>query len=163
MKYCYRCGTKLELKFLEHEGDIPFCSGCNDYVFPIFSTACSMIIIDKKNNKSLIVKQYNTGKYRLAAGYVNKGESAEETVIRELDEELGIKPSAIKPLRTHYYEKSNTLLINYLVLVDNDFVNPNYEIDEYSWVGIAEACILLKEGSLAQMFYKLFLENDYKE
>lgn len=162
MNYCYKCGSKLILKFLKDEGNIPFCEKCNDYVFPIFSTAVSMIIINKNTNKALLVKQYQTGKYRLAAGYVNKGESAEETVFRELNEELSIKPIEIKPLRTRYYEKSNTLLINYLAIVDTDIVNPNYEIDEYSWVDINEGLDLLKESKLAYSFYLDFLNNDYK-
>ena len=51
MNYCMECGTKLELRHLENEGEIPFCSQCNQFRFPIFNTAVSMICIDVKNQK----------------------------------------------------------------------------------------------------------------
>ena len=58
MNYCMECGTKLELRHLENEGEIPFCSQCNQFRFPIFNTAVSMICIDVKNQKILLIKQY---------------------------------------------------------------------------------------------------------
>ena len=62
--YCEKCGNKLELKFLELEGMIPFCNKCNDYRFPYFNTAVSMIIVNPDETKMLYVKQYGTGKGR---------------------------------------------------------------------------------------------------
>ena len=46
MKYCYECGTKLTEKFLENEGMIPYCETCQEFRFPIFSTAVSMEIFN---------------------------------------------------------------------------------------------------------------------
>ena len=76
MKYCYECGEKLIEKELEHEGIVPFCPRCNKFVFPIFSAAVSMIVVDKNQTKTLIIKQYGRSFYNLVAGYINKGESA---------------------------------------------------------------------------------------
>ena len=90
MKYCVECGNKLEPKFLEHEGMIPYCNKCNAYRFPIFNTAVSMVVLNEEKNKTLFIQQYNRPRNILVAGYVNKGESAEEAVKRELLEETGI-------------------------------------------------------------------------
>ena len=87
MNYCMEGGTKLELRHLENEGEIPFCSQCNQFRFPIFNTAVSMIRIDVKNQKILLIKQYGRPDYILVAGYISRGEDAEAAVKREVFEE----------------------------------------------------------------------------
>ncbi len=159
MEYCYNCGTKLELKHLEHEGMIPFCNKCNKFIFPIFNAAVSMIICDKDEKNILLIKQYSTNFYRFVAGYINKGESAEEAVYREILEEVGLKPIKIKPLKTSYYEKSNTLMYNYLAICDDINVVTNYEIDEFKWFPIEEAKEALKDAKLAYEFFSYYLNN----
>lgn len=160
--YCYECGTKLEIKFLEHEGNIPFCPKCNDYRFPIFSSAVSMIILNKDLTKILLVKQYHKNFWRFVAGYINKGENAEITVVREMGEEVSLKPFFIKTLRTKYFEPSNTLMISYLAVVDEDKVSPNFEIDEFKWFDIKDADYALKDASLAKYFFDEFYDNEFK-
>lgn len=162
MKYCYDCGTKLINKELEHEGIIPFCTTCNKYVFPIFSAAVSMIILSEDRSKILLIKQYGKEFYRFVAGYINKGESAEEAVYREMAEEVGLKPKFIKPLRTSYFEKSNTLMYNYLAICDNLNVTTNYEVDEYSWIPIENAKEALKDAKLALYFFERFMDDSSK-
>ena len=45
MRYCPACGGRLEEKYLEGEGrEIPYCTACGEYRFPIYSTAVSMEI-----------------------------------------------------------------------------------------------------------------------
>ena len=50
-----------------------------------------MIVLSPNKDKTLFIQQYDKGRNWLVAGYVNKGESAEEAVKRELFEEIGIK------------------------------------------------------------------------
>ena len=50
MKYCVECGTKLEKRFLEGEGEIPFCPNCNEFRFPIFNCAVSMEVLNPDKN-----------------------------------------------------------------------------------------------------------------
>lgn len=159
MKYCYDCGTKLINKELEHEGIVPFCPNCNKYVFPIFSAAVSMIVTDKNQENILLIKQYGTDFYRFVAGYINKGESAEEAVYREIYEEVGLKPIKIAPMKTAYFEKSNTLMYNYLAICDDTSVVSNYEIDEYAWFPMNQAIDALKNAKLALEFFKYYKEN----
>ena len=129
MKYCYECGTKLIYKELEHEGIISFCTSCNQFRFPIYSTAVSMIVMNKDMSKILLIKQYNKNRFILVAGYINKGESAEDACIRELKEETSLDAIKLIFNKTEYFEKSNTLMINFGVIVSDEFVIKNYEID----------------------------------
>ena len=76
MNYCMVCGDELVTRHLEQEGDIPYCLSCNTYRFPVFSTAVSMIVLNPKHDKILLIKQYQKPDFILVAGYINKGESA---------------------------------------------------------------------------------------
>lgn len=153
------CGTKLELKELEHEGWIPFCPSCKEYRFKIFSTAVSMVITTKAFDKVLLIEQYGRKKHILVAGYINQGESAEAAACREIYEEVGLKVNRLIFQKTGYYEKSNTLMINFIAVVENDEVHSNYEIDDYAWYSVEEGMEAIAKGSLAEEFYRLFYEK----
>ena len=115
MNYCMECGTKLELRHLENEGEIPFCSQCNQFRFPIFNTAVSMICIDVKNQKILLIKQYGRPDYILVAGYISRGEDAEAAVKREVFEETGMTVDRLQFNKTSFFEPSNTLMVNFAI------------------------------------------------
>ena len=100
MSHCQVCGTLLEDRELEHEGIIPFCPRCGEFRFPMYNVAVSMIVINKENRKTLLVKQYGKDFYRLVAGYVNRTEPLEHAVVRELKEETGmtaVRPDPVQP------------------------------------------------------------------
>ncbi len=158
-KYCPLCGTKLILEDIKDEGLIPYCPNCKQLYFPHFNVACSMII--KYDNDVLLIKQYGGNDYILVAGYLKRGESAEEAAIREVKEEVDLDVNKLKVLKTKYFSKSNTLMINVLVEVNNKNVKLNYEVDNYSWFGIKEALDKIKPNSLALEFYKNFYTGFY--
>ena len=71
-KYCQECGTALIEKELENEGMVPFCPKCNQYRFPLYNVAVSMIVISRQTDKILLIKQYGRPFFILVAGYVNR-------------------------------------------------------------------------------------------
>ena len=93
MKHCMQCGSELVLKELKDEGMVPYCPTCKDFRFPVFNVAVSMVILNETKDETLLIKQYGKDSYILVAGYVNKGEDAEDAVIREVKEEMGLAVS----------------------------------------------------------------------
>lgn len=162
MKYCIECGTKLTMKYLESEGkEIPYCESCGQFRFPIFNTAVSMIVTDLKTDKILLIQQYNREFYVLVAGYINKGESVENAVVREVKEETGLNVVKLQFNKTEYYERSNTLMINFVAYVDDGSkINCNEEVDRYNWFTKDEAKVNIKQGSLAHKFLLNALKED---
>lgn len=159
MKFCVKCGNILEPKELKNEGLIPFCSKCNEYRFEQFNVAVSMVILNKDMNKTLFIEQYGKSMKVLVAGYVNKGESAEDAVRRELFEEVGLNVHSMKFQISKYHEKSGTLMLNYLVIVEDLMVLKNFEVDRFDWYDLEEAYKLTNVGSLAKEFYDYFYEG----
>ena len=161
LKYCPQCGTLLTEKYLENEGNIPYCEKCGDFRFPIFSTAVSMICMNEERDKVLLIRQYGRPSYILVAGYVTKGEDAEDTCRRELMEELSLTAEEIHFNRSHYFAPSNTLMLNFTVIVKESEPKPNSEIDEYHWFTVGEARKNIRPNSLAQKFLEGFFTKKY--
>ena len=87
-QYCGRCGvpTKLQTKGFER-----VCSLCTLGFFPRISP--SIIVLIKKDDHLLMARgfHFDPGVYGLIAGFVEIGESLEETIHREVKEEVGIE------------------------------------------------------------------------
>ena len=161
MEYCMECGTKLKDKFLKNEGMVPFCEKCNAYRFPVFSAAVSMEVLSPGEDKVLLIKQYGKDRYILVAGYINKGESAEQTVAREVREEIGLSVSRIHFEKSEYFAPSNTLMFNFSCVADSEDLSgvSEEEIDYCRWFSLEEAVRAIAQGSLAGKFLTNFLEK----
>lgn len=153
MKYCMECGAKLEERFLENEGMIPYCPACQAFRFPVFSTAVSMIVLSPGRDRVLLIKQYGRPAYILVAGYINKGEDAEHAVRREVREEMGLTVGQLHYNRSEYFPNTNTLMLNFTCVAEDDCLDGmTAEVDEAAWYPIEEARRRIKPDSLAQRF-----------
>lgn len=103
-KHCYECGTALIEKELAEEGIVPYCPKCQQYHFPIYNVAVSMIVVDEETGKILLIQQYGRPSYIPVAEYVNRGEQTEHAVAREIKEETGLDVTLIRFNRTKFFE-----------------------------------------------------------
>ena len=160
-RYCRMCGTALELRETEHEGIVPFCPACEEFRFSQYNIAVSMIVVNEATDEILLIKQYDRPYYVLVAGYVTKGESLEDAVLREVKEETGMTAGRISFNRTRFFEPSDTLMCNFTAFVrDASELNVNYEVDSYTWFSKEDARKNIKPGSLAKFFLDSWLDDD---
>lgn len=153
MNYCFQCGTKLINKECNDEGEIPYCEKCEMFRFPTFSSAISAIILNPDKNKVLLIQQYGRVDNILVAGYINKGEYAEQALVREVKEEMGLSIEDYQYMKSRYYEKTNTLMCNFICTVDSEELNKtNNEIDKAQWFTFEDALKHIKSESLAEEF-----------
>lgn len=158
--YCRECGTKLVPRELENEGIVPYCPKCEQYRFPQYNVAVSMIVVNEEKEEILLIQQYGRPSYILVAGYVGRGESLEDAVAREVREETGMTVSHMKFNRTQFFEKSDTLMCNFTAFVkDSSELDTNYEIDSYSWFTRDEARANIRPNSLAEYFLVSYLDE----
>ena len=142
--HCPKCGNKLVLKFCENEGLVPYCEVCEKFKFPPFSTAVSMVVVNKTQDKILIAKHTKNNDFLLFAGYIKKGESAEKTLVREIKEETGLNAVKYKYMSSKYHEPRNVLMLNFIVVVsDGEIVFNEDEISEIT--GADVVCTLIGE------------------
>jgi NAD+ diphosphatase len=57
---------------------VPFCEKCNQYRFPVYNVAVSMIVVNEQNGKIMLLQHYGKPAYILVAGYINRGEQSEK-------------------------------------------------------------------------------------
>lgn len=163
MLYCFKCGKKLTLKENFNcgvsEGLVPFCPSCNEFRFPFFNSAVSGIIYNSDYTKTLLIKQYGKDFNILVAGYVEKGETLEHALIREIKEEVGLEVKSFKFNQSQYFERSNSLICNFIVTVEEKTPTCNPEVDCAKWYTIEEAKESILKNGLAEHFFLLSLEK----
>lgn len=160
MKFCMECGTKLEERYLENEGMVPYCPHCEAFRFPVFNTAVIMIVLNPARDQVLLIQQYGRPSYILVAGYVNKGENAEHAVRREVREEIGLDLTEVHYNRSEYFEHSNSLMLNFTCVVADDSLDGmTAEVDRAEWFPLEQACREIRQGSLAHHFLEEFVHG----
>ncbi len=91
-----------------------------------FESACCII---EYNNKILLVRNsYGDMKWVFPGGHSNKGESQEESVIREVQEEVGISLSNVQKIGS--YIGSETFEKHTVNFFYSEVANPYFKIDE---------------------------------
>lgn len=162
MNYCMECGAKLELRPHHDGGEVPFCPVCGRFRHPVYSTAVIMIVMDRARERVILIQQYGK-KNILVAGYVDQGESAENACVREVREELDLTAAEVHYNRSEYLPRTNTLMLNFTVLVEEGDVHPNEEIDAWRWFSRDEARKEILPGSLASRFLNEYFDKLERE
>lgn len=148
---CPECGTKLNAKPIGDEGNVPFCEKCSRPWFP-FSYPCVICLLhDGKDNFALIQQTYGTKKHVCVAGFIHSGESAEQTVRREIMEETGLSVVDIKYVGSWYYPKHDNLMLGYACRVEREeFRLSENEVISAGWYDRETALELLRDASIAR-------------
>lgn len=114
-QFCGRCGGIMQHS--EKERSL-YCSNCGNVVYPKLSPA---IIVGITDGDKILLTRYansNIGHYALVAGYAEVGETLEETVAREVMEEVGLKIKDITYYKSQPWGFSDSLLVGYYAKLD---------------------------------------------
>lgn len=158
--YCAYCGNKLTRKEIGDEGLIPFCSNCNVPLWDMFTTCIISAVVNEDNEIALLRQQYvSSTKYVCIAGVMKLGESAEETTIREIKEEIGLDVESLKFIKSYPYEKKEMLMLGYKATVKKAEFSVSQEVDSVKWVKFENALDKLREGSIGWQLVKTVIEE----
>ena len=164
--YCSVCGNKLvDKKCGEEEGIVRYCEKCGEFRFPMYSSAVSMVVFNRERSKILLIQQYGKKDNILVAGYINKGEIPQQALVRELKEEVRLNAVEWNYNASIYFEKTNTLIHNFVVVSDSEnFKIKKNEVDKAQWFTVSEAKEYVKPNSLAKTFLlKALRENGFAD
>lgn len=95
MNYCRRCGSKLK-----NTHDHIYKCGNGHTIYANASPATALVLINESWEIATIVRSIEPGKGKLdfPGGFCDGNESAEESVYREVEEEVGVKRSEYSEL-----------------------------------------------------------------
>lgn len=116
-KYCGRCGRKMK-----HSGKerMLYCSECRNVEYP---KICPAVIIGVTDGSRILMSKYAGRaykKYALLAGFTEIGETVEQTVAREVMEEVGLKVKNIRYYKSQPWAFTDTLLMGFYCDLDGD-------------------------------------------
>lgn len=133
--YCGRCGTKMQHGIVERMLQCPKC-GCMEFsrLFP----AVIVGIVDRQRDRVLVSRyagrEYTS--YALIAGFSEMGETVEQTVHREVMEEVGLKATNLRYYKSQPWPPSSSLLFGFFCDLDGEssITLDDHELEEAEWI-----------------------------
>lgn len=114
-RFCGKCG--MPLRHSEKERMMT-CDHCHTMEYPVI---CPAVIVAVTHGDQLLLTKYqgrDYKRYALIAGYGEIGETIEETVHREVMEEVGLKVKNIRYYKSQPWSFSGTLLLGFFCELD---------------------------------------------
>ncbi|MBV9673606.1 MAG: NAD(+) diphosphatase [Verrucomicrobia bacterium] len=140
--FCSRCGART---YQEQGGHIMACSNpsCAAQHFPRSDPATIMLVHD--GDSCLLGRQpsWPEGMYSTLAGFVEVGESVEEAVAREVQEESGIIVTNIRYFGSQPWPFPQSLMLGFFAEAASRDIVLGAELEDVRWFTIAETKQLL--------------------
>lgn len=126
-RYCGRCGTKTVHDKVQR---MLYCPECKNMIFPRIAPA---VIVALTHNDKIMLTKYagrEYTKYALIAGFNEIGETIEETVKREVMEEVGMHVKNIRYYKSQPWGISGDLLMGFFAELDEELSDGTINLDE---------------------------------
>jgi NAD+ diphosphatase len=156
LNYCSSCRRELIPKTLLDGTREKYCPDC-DRVF--FDEPSPAVIVAVTNGDRILLARSVGWKHHhwgLVAGHVKSGETAEETAIREVREEVGLEVSELKILGTYAIRSRDLLMIGFNAETNGINIRKSQELEEAEWFRLSEPLPLHPGAISAQIAKRIF-------
>jgi NAD+ diphosphatase len=134
-RYCGACGGELEFV---RAGWLGRCSRCGSEHYPRTDQAIIAAVTD--GQRLLLGRQapWPARRWSVLAGFVEPGESLEQTVAREVLEESGVRVRGSRYLGSQPWPFPGSLMLGFLALAEPDAPVAGEELEDVRWFGADE-------------------------
>jgi NAD+ diphosphatase len=143
-RHCGRCGSTMELRI---GGYKRVCSACEHMIFPRTDPVVIMLTVDIERDLCLLGRgaHFAPGMYSCLAGFVEPGETIENAVRRETQEESGIQIGRVRYHASQPWPMPHTLMIGcYSEALSFDIVRDEVELEDCRWFTRDQVSALLE-------------------
>lgn len=130
-RFCGRCGGNMQ----PAEGERAMaCASCRSLLYP--RIAPCVIVLVTRGEEMLLARnaRFPRPMYSSLAGFIEAGESAEDTLRREVREEVGVEVGDIRYFGSQSWPFPNQLMLGYFAEYASGEVRPDQdEIAEADW------------------------------
>jgi NAD+ diphosphatase len=129
--YCGHCGAPSRLSLEEH---CKHCDTCGMSYYPSISPA--IIVLIQRQDEFLLARSphFAPGMYSALAGFVEAGESCEETIAREVMEEVGVTVTNIRYFDSQAWPFPNSFMLGFFAdYASGDIQIHPTEIEDAQW------------------------------
>ncbi len=130
-RFCGICGSATVLRESER---ILECAACSHQFFPRINPC--VIVLVTRGNEVLLARsaRFRTGYYSCLAGFVEIGETPEQTIEREVREEVGVEVKNIRYMESQSWPFPSQLMLGFLAdYRSGDIVPEPGEIEHAAW------------------------------
>lgn len=159
--YCPNCGTKLTTIHAGDDGMVPYCEPCKKRWFDSFQSCVIVLTYNEFDEMVLARQEYLSDKYTsITSGYMTPGETAEETAMREVEEELGLNLETLEYAGTYWFGARDMLMHGFIGFTHKKAFVLSEEVDSAEWVPALDAPKTMfpdGPGNSAYAIYRKFL------
>jgi len=163
-QYCGKCGN-ITLSY--KAGHVRICQSrsCGEYYFPSMDPAIIVLIISGERCLLGRQKEWREGMYSTLAGFVEPGETPEEAVAREVQEEAGIYIGEVEYQYSQSWLYPNSLMLGFTAIAKSeDIMLGRDELEDARWFTRKEIILNPKtlpyENSIAYKLIMKWLDED---
>lgn len=145
--FCSACGTATQVVA---GGLARHCAACDTEDYPRADAAVIVAVTDA-DGRLLLGRHpsWPAKRYSVLAGFVEVGESLEQTVHREIGEEVGLRLSQVRYLGSQPWPFPRSLMIAFAAVAESVKLRPAPgEIEEAAWFSVAELRAALDSGQV---------------
>lgn len=158
-RFCGKCGAQMRRSGRERAFVCPQC-GIREY--PKISPAVIVAVSDGEDLLMIKSPGSTSDRYHLIAGYVEVGETFEQTVAREVMEEVGVKVKNIRYYKSQPWAFSDTIMVGFTAELDGErtpFVLQEEEIADAKWVNRKDIPNSANQASIGSDLIRNFAEQ----
>jgi len=146
-RYCGRCGTST---IQDEKESARVCPSCGYRSYPRVSPA--MIVRITNGSRILLAhnRRFPGGVFSCVAGYVEPGETLEQTVLREIKEEVGLEAAPPRYLSSQSWPFPHSLMLGFETTASGEPVPDGEEISEARWFSADELPHIPRHGTIAR-------------
>jgi len=155
-RFCGYCGQPT--RWLEEEWGRA-CASCRAHMFPAIHP-CAIVLVTRPGEVLLTRKpNWAPNRYSLVAGFQDFGESLEETAVREVAEETGVKAGNVQYVGSQCWPFPSQVMVGFVAdYVAGDIRVDTKELEDARWFPLSDLPGLPPKRSIARYILDNLLE-----
>jgi NAD+ diphosphatase len=137
-RFCGVCGAP---NVRARAGHVMRCGRCATETFPRLDPAIIVLVADSSGERALLGRQasWPAGRYSTIAGFVEPGESLEDAVVREVEEETGVHVGDVQYIASQPWPFPSSLMLGFSAVARTHEISlRDGELEDARWFTRAE-------------------------